>query len=1027
MRRSLAPAHLIELGLFAMAIVCAWIFVPAAADAWLARVAELGIAVAGDFDAEAHARRACLAFTAGAGLLALARGWVLAGHPDSLAAPLLVPAAVFAALLGLVLHAATVETYFALEGGHRVQLARPTGAFEFSQGMLLGSVLAALIVAWRGDPADLARRAQPALVVLIGGVFAALAVMGTGPGASDARINLGPLQPIEAVKPAVVAFLAAYLGARLGKLRWQRTSILGLRWPRPRLLVPALLALLATFAGLYVVGDLGPTLILALVFLGMFYLASRASGWALLGLILIVTMLATLALWPELAGSGRVATRIAMWRDPWQNGLPYGHQVGEGLWAIASGGLFGQGLGQVHTPLPPAGMTDLVLGVLAEQLGMVGLIAYIVLIACVVLSGLHIAAHNRTPERVLLAAGLSLVIVVQWLVIAGGTFGLLPLTGVVVPFLSTGKSSMIAFMLMVGIVARLGQNARVRASSDELDQVRGGILPLAAFASLVLLIGVAAAVWAGPWRGSEVASRGIVVRLADGTLLHRQNPRLIALAAQVRRGAIVDREGRPLAHSPDPKQRIYPLGSHMGTLIGAYPSRVLRPAWALEGRFDHHLRGYGERSGGPTYGDFGGTSQSPLPWPDLRQFVPLLYMDRDERARALAAIDGDIDKRSTRLTIDARLQNEVAAILAKRVAELSAPAAAAVVIDVDTGQVLARAQIPDLDPADESWQQRLARGEDGFATEHYGIYGPGSDRTGVLGMFQAGSVAKLFTALAAARRGWQVRGRGCAVNADLQYACTERDEQGPVFGLADWASPIHDHYKDRVHGQIGVVTALAVSCNVFFGQLGLALGPEPFRQLAEAGADIGYQGGRIPFRPGKAGSRQLASTAFGQGAMAMNVLQVARLTAAIGAGGVYRRCPGTLELDAACEEIELVSDPRLVAPILAGMERVMTGGTGARLEAVPGVRIYGKTGTADSPLVRGEPTTSSNRKTPPPHSWFTALFEASDEIGCGLDTPGRLAVVVVIPRAGSGAGAAGPAVIEIARAAQRLGYLGGHE
>jgi cell division protein FtsW (lipid II flippase) len=1011
----ITPAQASELVLLGIAIAVTWILVPAAADAWTARVATLGIDAAGN-DAGAAARWACVQLTIGVGVLLAARAASFARHDDGLRVPLLLPAAVLAAVMGLVLHAGTVET-----AGAGV---RAPGSDEFAQGILVGCVAAALVVAWRGDPADLARRLQPLLIASVVGVFAALAVVGSGPGASGTRINLGPVQPIEAVKPALVAFLAAYLGMRAAKLRWQRQRILGLRWPRPRLLIPAVLALLLTFVGLYAVGDLGPTLILSLVFLGMFYLASRSSGWALLGFAVVAVLLAVLALWPELAGGGRLATRMTMWRDPWQSGLTHGHQVGEGLWAIASGGLTGQGVGQNHAPMPPAAMTDLMLASLGEQLGFAGLAAYTGLVAAIVLSGLHVAARNRTPERVLLAAGLSLVVLVQWAVIAGGTLRLLPLTGVVVPFLSSGRSSMVVFLFMVGVLVRLSAGARERAPSDELDELRRGVLPIALGAAVTLAVGASAALYTGVVRRGDVAARGIVVRLADGTLVHRQNPRLLALAGLVRRGSIEDRQGRPIAHDPDPARpgvRAYPLGAAMGTLVGSHPSRIQRPRWALEERFDHHLRGYGERADAPRYADYG-RKGSRLPSPDLRRFVPLLYLGPRARREALAAIDRDLPARSVRLSIDARLQSKVAGILSRRIADTGAPAAAAVVLDVDTGQVLARAQAPDLDPGDPAWQDPLACGNRSFARTFFGAYGPGADHTGLLGMFQAGSVAKLFTALAAARVGWSVTDGGCNAAADVAFSCTERDAQGPLFALEGWSAPIHDHHKDSTHGTIDVGRALAVSCNVYFGQLGLHLGPEPFRELARAGVEVGFDSERFPFEPGAAGSRQLASTAFGQGAMAMNVQQVARLIAAVGGGGVYRRCPGTLELGAACEEHRIVDDPAALAPILAGLRAVMTEGTGARLDKVPGVRIYGKTGTADAPVFRGEPFAPA-RRPPPPHSWFAALVEPEVAPGCGIDTRGRVAIAVVVPRGGAGSASAGPAAVEIARALLELGYL----
>jgi cell division protein FtsI/penicillin-binding protein 2 len=196
-------------------------------------------------------------------------------------------------------------------------------------------------------------------------------------------------------------------------------------------------------------------------------------------------------------------------------------------------------------------------------------------------------------------------------------------------------------------------------------------------------------------------------------------------------------------------------------------------------------------------------------------------------------------------------------------------------------------------------------------------------------MFQAGSVAKLFTALAAVRTDAVVEGAGCAARAQPRFACVARDAQGPLFTRPGWPRPIHDHHEDAPHGQIELARALAESCNVYFAQLGLALGGDALRALRDAGVEVGYTPG--VFEPGAAESRRLASTAFGQGAMVMSPMQAARLVAAIAGGGTYRRCPPTMELGAACAETALIDDPARLAPILAGMRLVMTDGTGRRL------------------------------------------------------------------------------------------------
>jgi cell division protein FtsI/penicillin-binding protein 2 len=325
-------------------------------------------------------------------------------------------------------------------------------------------------------------------------------------------------------------------------------------------------------------------------------------------------------------------------------------------------------------------------------------------------------------------------------------------------------------------------------------------------------------------------------------------------------------------------------------------------------------------------------------------------------------------------------------------------AAAAVVLDVDTGQVLARVQAPDYDPNN-------AR----FDAYKRGAYGEWGDKTGLQGMFQSGSVGKLVTALAAARTG----------HSSDRFRCTETDLQGPLYMQKGWPKPIHDHSGDRPHGEPDLIDALGVSCNVYFGQLGLALGPEPFVALRKAGLDVGYS---AKLDPGPAGSRQLASTAFGQGAMVMSVMQAARLVGAIANGGRYFTCP--LEVGGTCQRATVIDDPESLRPIIAGMRRVMTHGTGARLTTPAGVRVYGKTGTADVRGFVGEaPWGIAPAQMAAPHSWFVAFAEpASAREGEPL-TPRRLAIAVVVPRGGTGASAAGPLAIQILEAAVELGYL----
>ena len=962
-----------------IAVAIAWWLRSHATTGWLERVHKLGLQAPSEDVVRGLAHQATIYFSVGVLVLIIARVIAARRAQSAIDVPWLLPAAVVASLFGFAVQLASIEV-------SRGTALAPT-ALGFAQGFLFGCIAAAVILVVPVDLAELASRARKPIAIAIALIFAALAVFGSGPAGSGTRINLGPMQPIELIKPLAIAFLAAYFGARAPKLRWQRQRFLRLRWPRVELLVPAILALLAIVAGLYVIGDLGPVLLLALVFLGMFFVASRATGWVVVALAIIVAVLLVLGAWPELAGGGTVKTRLVMWHDPWNNGMTNGAQLGEGLWAISAGGWTGQGLGNAATPLVPAGKTDLVLATMGEQVGAFGLVVYQAALAALVLGALYVAARSRTAERVLIASGIAILLLAQWLVILGGTLGLLPLTGIVVPFVSSGRSSMAVFIAMIALVARLANDGRVRVASTELEELHGAVGGVRTVALVAMAFAILASVAAAATRRAHVSSRGILTKLRDGTLITRYNPRLVVLAERLRRGSILDRNGEPLAHSPTATTRKYPLGNALGTLLGVSPTKVLLPSWALERQLDDRLKGYA----------------------DLGSLVPLIDLDDAAREREIAKRDADTMARSVKITLDAKLQAKVAELARAAVSKRSITAAAAVVLDVDTGQVIARVQVPDYDPNKPTWQDKVLANDETYLRRFRGAYGEWPDKTGIQGMFQSGSVGKLFTALAAVRAG----------NSGSRYDCKEEDEQGPFFTLKGWHKPIHDHEKDRPHGAPDLVEALSVSCNVYFAQLGLALGPDPFASLRSAGLDVGYSS---KLDPGKPGTRQLASTAYGQGAMVMSAMQAARMTAAVASGGHYKRCG--LELAGKCTETSLVTDPALLHPIVSGMRRVMTKGTGARLVQPPGMRIYGKTGTAD---VRGfageEPFGIARRQVAAPHSWFVAFAEPEAVPELAVTGKGRIVVAVVIPRGGTGASAAGPLAMQIFSAAQSLGYL----
>ena len=434
----------------------------------------------------------------------------------SVAAPLLVPAAAACAGLGLCLQTGYGDV---LRG---VRWSAPA----FGQAIAVGGVAAGIAMVAPWDPGRLLRKAKWALLGLVVLAFALLASpLGSGPGGT--HINLFGFQPLELVKPAFAAFVAAVLGSRAAELRWQRKKlrrvpVVGripglaeLPVPRARWLLPAIGALLLIFVGLVAVRDLGPILVLAGLFVGLYHVTTRSPLEVLVVGGLLVGATALLFAFPD-AAPGLAPTRIRMMVEPWTNGHPFGTQLSQSLWAFGAGGFRGQGLGGAAIAALPAGHNDLVLAHLGEELGTLGLFGYLAAFGGLVLQGLWIGAFARTPERSLLAGGLAILLFVQAAVIFCGATGFLPLTGIVTPLLSSGRTSVAVMLLLVGVLGRLAVDGKPTVPDDELLQLRRGL----GEAAVVVTAGLVAAAWVsfdlGVIRGPKHLGTPLITEGADG-------------------------------------------------------------------------------------------------------------------------------------------------------------------------------------------------------------------------------------------------------------------------------------------------------------------------------------------------------------------------------------------------------------------------------------------------------------------------------------------------------------------------------
>jgi cell division protein FtsW (lipid II flippase) len=296
------------------------------------------------------------------------------------------------------------------------------------------------------------------------GVVLLLATFVFGHDVNGARLALriGPIsgQPSELLKVILVVFLAGYLSENRPLLVEESTRLGPLRIPPLPYLAP-MVAMWAIALGIVIVQrDLGAALLFFAVFLLLLYVSTARLSYVALGLVAFVVGAAVLYFL-----FGHVRTRIDIWIDPFADPNGAGYQVVQALHAFARGGLIGTGLGAglptiAGRPPIPALHTDFPFAALGEELGLVGILGILGLYLVLVERGLRIAAAAHDEYRAILAAGLSLVIGVQAFIIAAGNLKLIPLTGITLPFISYGGSSLVANAVIVGLLIGLSERSR---------------------------------------------------------------------------------------------------------------------------------------------------------------------------------------------------------------------------------------------------------------------------------------------------------------------------------------------------------------------------------------------------------------------------------------------------------------------------------------------------------------------------------------------------------------------------------------
>ncbi|HMA45928.1 MAG TPA: FtsW/RodA/SpoVE family cell cycle protein [Frankiaceae bacterium] len=297
---------------------------------------------------------------------------------------------------------------------------------------------------------------------LLGLVFLMLpAVPGIGATINGARLwlRLGPFsfQPSEIAKIVLMVFFAGYLVRKREVLSVVTRSFLGLPLPRARDLGPVLIAWLASLAVLVFERDLGSSLLFFGMFLVVLYVATERASWLVIGLGLF-----TAGAYASYQLFGHVRERVDVWLHAFRGANPTNdsYQLVQGLFGFATGGLTGTGLGRGRPDIVPFARTDFIMASIGEELGLVGVMAVLVMYGLIVMRGLRAAVGVRDPFGKLLATGLAFSLALQVFVIVGGVMRLIPLTGVTLPFVSFGGSSIVANAGLVALLLRISDAGR---------------------------------------------------------------------------------------------------------------------------------------------------------------------------------------------------------------------------------------------------------------------------------------------------------------------------------------------------------------------------------------------------------------------------------------------------------------------------------------------------------------------------------------------------------------------------------------
>ncbi len=601
---------------------------------------------------------------------------------------------------------------------------------------------------------------------------------GTGPEGSGVKVNLRlggiSFQPSEITKYLLLIFFAAFFAANEEKIR----NMSDIRW-RFLVSITVMIAAGAILLLYLLMGDMGPALIVCFTFL-IFYSIARGNllltlsvgflygillwltpdwvatftvflyaivvmiwqgnvrsskwyGW-LAALaeapVIMVIIIAAFTFGDRLPGVGeRLADRKSIWLNQWNNDVYGGDQLAHGYWTLSSGGLSGQGFGKGYPGTMPAAHTDMILASTGEEAGWLGLTAIFMLFFILIHRSFLHARRSGQPFTFYLCAGIAIATAIQFLLIACGSTGLLPLTGVAVPFLSYGKVSMIFNLAAIGIVAAVSARPGVETQKEYIRKHYDPVLVtgIVGFLTGIIMLSVQLFFIQVKDGKSYIVKEARVVN-NNGLPIYSYNPRIEKLTRLLGAGNIYDRNHLLLATSDaasvkqhldslvtaglDARRlnglvgkrtmRYYPFEDNMFFWTGDYNSRLFwgqSNGFFAEAAYLAQLRGFENHPQGKAYHTT--SFRADRFTKAIEKDVELAYYDYSELAAGLRqgadSNNSEVLKirnknRDVQLTVDAALQTEIQRSLG--ISKFKDRRISVVVLDAGSGDLLASALNP---------------------------------------------------------------------------------------------------------------------------------------------------------------------------------------------------------------------------------------------------------------------------------------------------------------------------------------------